>query len=461
MKRASVQIEAKMKNHAREQRIRDFYNLIDPARPIAFEADAAEGALDPKVYVADLHQDGFDLPRRALRNALVRMESAERYYFSGMRGSGKTTELRRLQADLQADGWVVFYSDLAAYLPLNAPIEIGDFLLVVVSSLADEVLARYGDDLKRAQPLERFVKFLGSEVTIEGFEWSVDALLGKVGLKAKIKDNPLFKLRLQEVTRRPIDRIVAESRAFVDGLVAFVRQREARPARVLHIVDSVERLQGIGDEAKKVFDSVENVFNAHRDKLRFNTLDVVYSVPPHISAMAAAGAGRVYALAMVRVFQRPKAGERHGAVHTAGIDKMIEVIDKRSTAWRDLIGERDMRELAGVSGGDLRELFSLARETLNLLDPDDDRHFPAPAAAIEQCKKLRRNQFGTIAADQMDWLKRVEQTHGPGLPTQQQLGTLAQLLDGKLILQYRNGDNWYEVHPLLWDAVDRHVPSAA
>jgi hypothetical protein len=138
---------------------------------------------------------------------------------------------------------------------------------------------------------------------------------------------------------------------------------------------------------------------------------------------------------------------------------MIEVIDRRTTRWRGLIDEAQMRELARVSGGDVREMFSLARETLNLLDPEDDSHFPAPPEAIEQCKRLRRNQFGTIPGDHMDWLKRVAMTHEHGLQTSEQLGTLAQLLDGKLILQYRNGENWYDVHPLLWEQVDRHVLS--
>jgi len=345
--------------------------------------------------VADLHQDGFDVPRRALKNALDRVASADWYFFSGMRGAGKTTELRRLKADLEETGrWVVLYTNLSEYLPLNALVEIGDFLLVVVSALADEVERRFGEDFKQIGPLARFVKFLQSEVKLEGLEWSVDTLLGRVGVKAK-----------------------------------------------------------------KVFDSVENLFNAHRDKLRFTTLDVVYSVPPHISAMAAAGAGRVFTLSMVKVFERPGPGA-HGRPSPAGIDKMMSVIDRRSREWRSLIAEPDMRELARMSGGDIRELFSLVRETLNLLDPDDDAHFPAPTAAIEQCIKLRRNQFGTIPADHMKWLTRVVQTHGHGLLTAQDLGTLAQLLDGKLMLQYRNGENWYDVHPILWDVVHLDVPSA-
>ncbi|MFN9209579.1 MAG: hypothetical protein ACK6DI_01400 [Betaproteobacteria bacterium] len=448
-----------MKNFRREERIREFYNQIDPARPIVFDGSQEPSTLGAEVYVPDLHADEFDVPRRSLRNAIERNLTAERYYFSGMRGSGKTTELRKLQAELVERGWVVFYVDLSEYLPLNAPVEIGDFLLVVVTALADEAQGRYGEDFKHRGGLERLADFLRSEVKIEGIDWSVDTLVGKLGFKAKIKDNPAFKEKLQEVTNRSIDRLVAECREFVDGVVSFVRQETGKPdGRVLLIVDSVERLQGIGDQAKLVFDAVENLFGVHRDKLRFHTLDVVYSVPPHVSAVVAAG-GRVLSLPMVKVFEKPQPNG-HRPTSEQGINKLLAVVDRRSTDWRELIDEPQMRELARVSGGDIREMFSLARETLNLLDPDDNTHFPAPPAAIERCKQLRRNQFGTIPSDRMDWLKRVVRTHEHGLRSLDELDTLAQLLDGKLILKYRNGEDWYDVHPLLWDAVERHVESA-
>lgn len=447
-----------MNNIARERTITEFYNLIDPARPIEFDGEGPPDALPADVYVPDLHSDGFDNPRRSLRNAITRMASADRYFFSGMRGSGKTTELRRLQRELEDEGgWEVFYTDMSTYLPMNAAIEIGDFLLVVVSALADKVAERFDSDFSTRKFLAEFVRFLHTEISVEGLEWNVDTLVGKLGFKAKVKNNPSFQAQLQAKTRVRIDDLVLQAHAFVDGLVDFVRhERNAPERRVLFIVDSVERLQGIGDEAKRVFDSVENLFNAHRDKLRFNTLNVIYSVPPHISAVAAAGAGRVYSLPMVRVFDSPNSGA-HGQPSEDGITRMVSLLDKRFKGWRALIDDPSMRELARTSGGDIREMFSLARETLNLLDPDNDAHFPAPEAAIEQCKKLRRNQFGPIPAEHMQWLARVVETHGHGLLTAQELGTLAQLLDGKLVLQYRNGENWYDAHPLLWEQVTRHV----
>jgi len=44
--------------------------------------------------------------------------------FTGQRGTGKSTELRRLKARLEESGVVAFYADLSEYVLLTKPIEI-------------------------------------------------------------------------------------------------------------------------------------------------------------------------------------------------------------------------------------------------------------------------------------------------------------------------------------------------
>jgi hypothetical protein len=451
------------RNREREQRIREFYNAVDVSREIEFEPNASGHGLAESTYVADLHKDGGFLPRKQLHHAIRNSATAERYFFTGMRGSGKSTELRRLRRDLEDNGFVVFYSDMTEYLPLNSPVEIGDFLLVVVSALANCVYEdpRFANDLARQGALERFVNFLKTEIQLDGIDWTVDAMVQKLGFKFKVKANPQFKAQLQTKSRGVLDGLVQESRKFVDGLVDYVRSRTTADTGVVLIVDSVERLNGVGEEAKKVFDSVENLFGSHRDKLRFATLSVVYSVPPYISAVAQAGGGSlVISLPLPHVFAKPAPGE-HGADHREGVDRVIEVVARRVPAWRQFFSELHLRRLIRNTGGDLRELFLLLREALNLVDSDDDDQFPISEATIAQAEKLRRNQFGIIPDSDLQWLRRVVATHEHGLPSLAELGTLARLLDGKLIFQYRNGDNWYDVHPLLWPQLGVHAGPVA
>lgn len=455
------------KNKARDAKIKKFYNAIDVDRPIHFDHLKVENGLDEHVYVPDLHADSEDamyLPRRALARALSNSNSADRYFFTGMRGAGKTTELLRLRQELEESGdFVVFYADLSEYLPLNTAVEIGDFLLTVLSALADCVQEdkRFGENFKSTSFMARLGNFLQSEVQIEGIDWAADTIIGKLGFKAKIKANPSFKQNLQKAASRVIDQLVEESRTFTNELVAYVRQRCCdENKKVVLLVDSVERLAGVGAErAKEVFDSVENLFGSHRDKLRFSMLNVVYSVPPYISAVAVAGGGNlVYALPHTHIFDRPTTTP-HGTDCSWGFARVKQVIELRYPDYAEFFSDKLLERLNRDSGGDLRELFLLIRETLNLVDPDEDQHFPIPERFIAQAEKMRRSQFGIISGDEMDWLKRIVATHEIGLKSQAELATLARLWDGKLVFQYRNGDYWYDVHPLLWDKVDAHAAS--
>jgi hypothetical protein len=447
------------RNREREKTIREFYNAVDVSREIEFDPTPSGHGLAASAYVADLHTDGGFLPRKQLQHAIRYNATAERYFFTGMRGAGKSTELRKLKRDLEDDDYVVFYADMTEYLPLNSPVEIGDFLLVIVSALANCVHedARFAKDLAKQNVLERFVGFLKTEIKLDGIDWTIDTLVQKIGFKFKVKENPQFKAQLQVKSRGVLDGLVRASRDFVNGLVEYVRSKTTPDTGVVFIVDSVERLSGVGEEAKKVFDSVENLFGSHRDKLRFSTLSVIYSVPPYISAVAQAGGGSlVISLPLPHVFERPAPGE-HGVDHKEGMNRVIDVIEHRFPAWRQLFSEPHLRRLIRNTGGDLRELFLLLREALNLVDSDDDDQFPISEATIAQAEKLRRNQFGIIPDSDLQWLRRVVASHGHGLPDITELGTLARLLDGKLIFQYRNGDNWYDVHPLLWPQVEANA----
>jgi hypothetical protein len=50
-------------------------------------------------------------------------------------------------------------------------------------------------------------------------------------------------------------------------------------------------------------------------------------------------------------------------------------------------------------------------------------------------------------------LKNIAASHDACLPSNSKLGTLARFFDGKLVLNYRNGEDWYDVHPLIRENV--------
>ena len=59
------------------------------------------------------------------------------------------------------------------------------------------------------------------------------------------------------------------------------------------------------------------------------------------------------------------------------------------------------------------------------------------------------------------WLRRIQKTKKPGLEEIAHLPQLARFLDTHLVLNYRNGEDWYDVHPLLWDELKSEGPDGA
>lgn len=455
----------------REDRLSEFYNALAFQRGIAFtEEDRREmpDSLPAEVYVEDIHKDGDINPRTRLLRAITRNHSADRYFFTGMRGSGKTTELLKLKAELESKGFVAFYADLSEFLPENEPVKIGDFLLLLVSVLADRVKERYDSDFAKESFFGEFIAFLNREIQVDGLEWSADTFLGKVGVKGKLKQNPTIRQKLQQVTEGRLDQLVRAVSKLVDDLVAYIR-RGSSTTRVIYLVDSVERLRGIGEkQSKDVFDSLEYLFSTHADNLRFATLSVIYSLPPYLRAVVGASESNlICSLPAIRIFKNPLAENQEAwqaqepAVYAENIAKMVAVIEARYPGWREFFTPDALERLIKDSGGDLREFFLLLRACLSMVDGDDDSKFPIPSSIIEQSEKERRNQFGMIPQSEMTWLKRVLEQHDHGKLKDDETPTLAYLLDGKLMFQYRNGSNWYDVHPLLREQVKRHGDNTA
>ena len=459
----------------REERLTEFYNALAFQRGIAFtDEDRREmpDALPAEVYVEDIHRDGDINPRTRLLRSILRNNSADRYFFTGMRGSGKTTELLKLKAELEGKGFVAFYADMSEFLPENEPVKIGDFMLLLVSVLADRVMDRYGKDFTKESFFTEFFAFLSREIQVEGLEWSADTFFGKIGIKGKLKQNPTARQKLQQVAEGRLDQLFRAVSKLIDEIVAYIR-RGSSTTRVIYLVDSVERLRGIGEkQSKEVFDSLEYLFSTHADNLRFSLLSVVYSVPPYLRAVVGASESNlICSLPAIRIFKNPlaqdPAAEPHkpqdedAAVYPESIAKMVAVIEARYPNWQEFFTPAALKGLVKDSGGDLREFFLLLRACLSMVDGDDDGKFPIPPSIIEQAEKERRNQFGMIPLAEMDWLKRVMESHGHGKLKDDETPTLAYLLDGKLMFQCRNGSNWYDVHPLLQDIVRRHVVNAA
>lgn len=412
----------------------------------------ADRVLEPgdPAYVAQVNTGGGSDVVEEIATEIEWQDGGGVCLFTGQRGTGKSTELKRLKARLEGSGAVVFYADLSEYILLTKEIEISDFLVSVAGALSEEIGKRYGGRAPGNRSYwERFAAFLQTrvEITELGLDYS------GASIKAALKGDPTFKERVQKAARGHIAQLVDEAHKFMMEAVTFVRAEEKfADTKVVLLVDSVERIRGVGNEAMGVYESVRNLFFGHAEALRIPLLHVVYTIPPYLSVLAA-GAGQLMGGATTRrlvsthIFQ-----DRSRTPDPAGLGVLKQVISTRYPNWQQIFTDEALERLGLSSGGDLREFFRLLRLCLPAIR--DAAQLPLSAQAIAPAENAARNEMLPIPADHLAWLKRIAASHDTCLATDADLPTLAHFLDNRLVLNYRNGSDWYDVHPLLRPVVD-------
>ena len=385
---------------------------------------------------------------------------------TGFRGTGKTTELLRLRKRLRTDHYTTLLIDMEDYIGLNSPIEVIDFLLAIACAFGDALYS--GDWFDQQDPnlgegvwltadpakegyAARFLNYLTrTKVEISEVTAAVECDGAKVGLKATLRSDPSFKQKLQQRMAGHQATFIADVKRYIKDCVNALRQQHDDSGRqVVLLVDSVEHIRGTTTNVKDVHASVENLFMQFNDALELPELHVVYTVPPFLKALCP-GLGSRYSPGGMQLLPSVNVSKK------AGLDVLEQVVRKRGD-WEKLLGKRArLNELLKLSGGHLRDLFRLLREVVIRADS-----LPVDRDAINGAIDQIRNEFLPIADDDVAWLNRITTTKTSGLEEGAALPRLAHFLDTHLVLCYRNGHEWYDIHPLIQDFVSDQVKRIA
>ncbi len=432
---------------------------------------------DDPVCVKGLHADAGGDPIGELARQILWNEGGGTYLFTGQRGTGKSTELRRLRRDLKALDCAVFLLDMGDYIHETEPIEIGDFLVSLMGALSDALEAGGYASPAYQSYWERFSNFmLKTEVKVEALDAKVSAKaggveLGSAGVKLALKEDVSFKTRVQTATRDNLTALVLEARTFAQSAVAAVREKHGMDVRIVVIADSVERLRGVNAErSKQVFESAVALFSGNPDQLKFPNVHMLYSVPPYLCALtanlSALYGSQMVSLASAHVYESPTpnptdpAKARHRQPSSRGLDALRQMILLRYAAWGEVLTSAQLDRLALSSGGDLRDFFRLVQQAI-VKAASPSLNLPLPDLVLDMVEDTMRREMMPIPDDDKGWLKRIAVSHEPHLPSLDKLPTLGRFLDTRVVLNYRNGHDWYDVHPLLWEVIDSFTEPAA
>jgi len=298
--------------------------------------------------------------------------------FTGLRGTGKSTEIQRLYtrlSDPAQRNLLTVLIDADDVLDLTAEIDVSDVLALVLLHTERAVLAAEGGDGADALkdgPATRLWAWL-STTDVEIGKISAGIETGaKMGVELNLKTNPTFRHRVRESVARHLGTFVR----FVHDELRELEWRAKKTGRsgIVILFDSLEKLRGTSLTWKPVLDSAERVFETGAPYLQL-PVHVLYTIPP---ALARRMTDPVAFLPMIKV------RDAQGTLHAPGVEVIADLVGKRldpagldALFGNEAVHDR-LRAIALWSGGYPREIVRLLQTLLEL------ETFPVSAKTLER-----------------------------------------------------------------------------
>ena len=362
--------------------------------------------------------------------------------FTGLPGSGKSTELRRLVQRLQANhGLLPVLIDGEDAIDLSNPIDVPDIYFAILYYTDAKVLELEGKSTTAAMREGYLLRFWNWITTTDvNFKQAEFAVADVAKLVVELKDRP----SLREQVRRAV---AAHLPRFLDEAHDELRQLELRATKLgfgglAVIFDSLEKLRGTSTNWNAVMESAERIFGSGASYLRL-PVHVLYTIPAALTVRLRLDA--VHFLPMIKLQQR------NGDRFEPGIDAAYMIATQRvpMTALREIFGEKNEARLDRVvawSGGYPREIVRLLQlylgtpmEKWPLSESDFDR-------VLNQIADDYRKIVGTSA---YEWLARVAVQQYLVLEGDADREIADRLLQNNAVLRYLNDRDWFDIHPAV------------
>ena len=359
-----------------------------------------------------------------------------KFFFSGHRGCGKSTELQHLLSNkaLQKKYWPVHFSIREETDIID--IDFRDVLLAIGGRLFREYRKRGGELPENL--LTELASWKGrmekeiSTVT-DGRNHASEL---SAGIEAFFF-NAGLKMKLEPATRVVIRQIVQND---ITGLIALINH-------ISTTIYSQERLIPlilIDDLDKPDLEKARAIFHDRREIMMQPNCAIVYTVSSALFYSKEFDAIRDQALFLPNInLHPPMEPAQHDPMGYDTLKRFVQVrIDP------GLIDEQALEQAVTYSGGVFREMARIMRTAIGrarrrhaaCLELDD----------VEWAATEIRNEYRRILdKEDLKLLRRVHEDNH--LEYTERMRPLMQLL---ALLEYRNGENWCDVHPVLRKLLD-------
>jgi hypothetical protein len=423
------------------------YQQLDPTHPL--EAD------ETALYVnwqADL---GEDVKRRLVRSIALSGTVPTVRLFTGHRGVGKSTELKRVQRMLEEgkEGRQIFVSYLEGerWLDLQDPTP-AEIVFQIVRQLANDLrTAGFAAGEGRVQGFLREIReILAAEVEPKG----ISLPTGFGDLEFDLKKAPSVRNQLRDLLEKRLPTLYDLINGILREAKAWLKETEnGAYDDVLVIVDELDRIPQ--KVVKEGLTNHESLFLDQAATLRALDCHVLYTIPIELAYSPSRNRlNQTYGTEFLTLPVLPVT-DRQGAEIPSGRSALERIVALRArragVAPEAIFAAPDLcSRVCGVSGGHVRTLFLLIRSAL-----DRTEKLPISAEAVERTIRRQASDLALpLSRVQWEALKTVHRTR-EALNEEAQAHVWNGLLKDLYVFSYEDDRGaYYDWNPLAGVAAE-------
>ena len=406
------------KPYVPENTLKAAFNLFDPRQPLE------NGELDA-FYVARPHA-----PLQRLKSYLLNTDEPVKVLFSGHRGSGKSTELRRLAKDVANDFCVV---QVSVARDLNVPdLNYVDVVLASAIALLRQVVSHENYVPQHDELLGDILQFLENDITedttvAKGKSGSLTAKLGVLLVSMEAKYSRESTTR--ETIRKRLFPLINDLIERINKACKLIREQTGKlPLIIVEDIDKTDLAH-----ARELF------FN---HAFTLNSLDchIIYTFPLPL-CYSNEFTERIGEYSTHFLLPNVSLYTRDGQPEPAGHDTLREVVTRRVDA--SLFEGDALEQVIASSAGLMRNIVRLVKDS-------------ALIALTEKAQTIQPHMAREVAAEMANDFRRVLlPAHYIALKEAHRTKNIVadeiyrQVLENLSLLEYQNTDNWCDVQPVV------------
>lgn len=421
-----------------------FYQACNPSRPLM-----VGNAADRRYYIDFASVRGGKIIE-ALQRTITRIspDIPTCQLFTGHLGCGKSTELLRLQAELEEQKFHVVYFESTHVLEM-ADVDVTDILLAIAGQVS-ESLEALKIRIKPSYFAKLFTEVIDFMQTPIDLEYEGELSVGIAKITAKTKESPQLRRRLRDYLEPRTGNILQSiNKELLDRANSELKARGKKGLVV--IVDNLDRVAIRPLPSGRSLP--EYLFIQRGEQLRKLSCHVVYTIPLALtfSNDSAELQQRLGGGVAPKVLPMIPVRSRLGEVYTPGLTLMRQMVlarafpDIHPQERLNLITEvfdssETLDRLCLISGGHVRDLLGLLYDCLREQDPPFDR----------DCMELviqRQRDYRANPIDPHEWELIFQVVQQQRVRGDIEYHTLLRSL---FVFEYRDHQGvWFAVNPVL------------